>query len=354
MKILDRYIRRSILFSIFITLVILLTLIAFGSLVEELGDVGKGDYSTTDAFLYILLILPRRIYEIFPAAALLGSLVGLGGLATHSELTAIRSAGVSLGRIIFSVLKASLAAILLVLLVGEVIAPNTEKFAERLKAERISKQISLKSKYGFWARDGNSFVNIRKILPGLQLQDIYIYEFSPERKLIVATHADFARYEQNHWLLMGIKQSRFTGGGVVSKNIQQTTWESMLSPSVLDVVVVRPTMLTIEGLYRYIEFMHENGQEALRYEVAFWSKIVNPLIIMVMVFFAVPFVFGMLRTVTIGQQIFTGTILGFIFFLLNKMFGHLAVVYSMNPLFAAAFPGLLFLALGLWLARRVH
>lgn len=354
MRILDRYIGRSVLFSIFFTLVILLILVAFGSLIEELGDVGKGDYNTNDAFFYILLVLPRRIYEIFPAAALLGSLVGLGGLATHSELTAIRSAGVSLTRIIFSVLKASLAAMLLVLLVGEVIAPNTEQIAERFKAERISKQISIKSKYGFWARDGNSFVNIRKILPGLQLQDIYIYEFSPEQRLIVATHAGFAHYEQDHWLLMQIKQSHFTEAGVVSRTMEQATWESMLSPSVLDVVVVRPTMLTIQGLYRYIKFMHDNGQEALRYEVALWSKIFNPLFTMVMVFFAVPFVFGLLRSVTMGQRIFVGTLIGFIFFLINRMFGHLAVVYNINPLIAAALPGLLFLVLGLWFARRVH
>ena len=354
MKILDRYIARSVLFSIFITLVILLTLVAFGSLIEELGDVGKGNYSTSDAFFYVLLVLPRRTYEIFPAAALLGSLVGLGAMATHSELTAIRSAGVSLARIIFSVLKASLAAMLLILLVGEVVAPHTEQLAERLKAERVSKQISLKSKYGFWARNGNTFVNIRKILPGSQLRDIYIYELSPELRMQVVTHAAFARYEQDHWLLMGIKQSRFTGNGVVSKSIEQTTWDSMLSPSVLDVVVVRPTMLTIQGLYRYIHFLHENGQEAVRYQVAFWSKIFNPLFTMVMVFFAVPFVFGVLRSVTIGQRIFAGTILGFIFFLINRMFGHLAVVYDMNPLFAAAFPGLLFLMLGLWLAKRVH
>jgi lipopolysaccharide export system permease protein len=73
-----------------------------------------------------------------------------------------------------------------------------------------------------------------------------------------------------------------------------------------------------------------------------------------MVFLAVPFVFGVLRSVGIGQRIFAGALMGLAFFLLNKVLGHMAVVYSLNPLFAAAVPGLLFLGIGFWFARRVH
>ncbi|MEJ1298230.1 MAG: LPS export ABC transporter permease LptG [Candidatus Sedimenticola sp. (ex Thyasira tokunagai)] len=354
MRILDAYIRRTVVMSILVTLLVLIILVGFVTLMDELDDIGKGNYVLGDAFFYVFLVLPRRAYEVFPMAVLLGSLVGLGGLASHSELVAIRSAGVSLARIIRSVMKAGALVMLAVILVGEVVAPKTEQYAERMRSSKMANQITLKSKYGFWARDENAFVNIRQILPGSQLQDIYIYEISDDQKLQVATHAKFARYQDDHWLLNGILQTTFTDGGVTSRQLDQATWDSMLNPSLLDVVVVRPTMLPVWGLYHYINFMHENGQEAVIYEVAFWSKIITPLVTLVMVFLSVPFVFGMLRTVGVGQRIFAGALLGLIFFLLNKAFGHMAVVYSLNPLFAAAFPALAFLLLGFLFVRRIH
>lgn len=354
MRLLDRHIGSNVLLGITITLLILVVLVGFVTLMDELGDVGKGDYATADAFYYVLLNLPRRAYEVFPMAVLLGSLVGLGGLANHSELVAMRAAGVSLARIIISVLKAGILATLVVLVIGEAIAPNTEQYAERMRASKMSQQITLKSKYGFWARDGSSFVNIRQILPGSQLKDIYIYEFSPERQLQVSTHADFAQYQDGRWLLRGISQTRFLDGHVESRSMDQATWDSLLNPNILNVVVVRPTMLPVWGLYQYIDFMQRNGQEVVIYEVAFWSKVIMPLVTLVMVFLAVPFVFGVLRSVGIGQRIFAGSLMGLAFFLMNKVLGHMAVVFSLNPLFAAALPTLLFLGIGFWFVRRVH
>lgn len=354
MKVLDRYIGVSVIVSILISLLILVILVGFVTLMDELAAVGRGDYTTADAFYYVLLLLPPRAYEVFPMAVLLGSLVGLGSLASNSELIAMRAAGVSLARIIGSVLKAGMLAMLVVVVIGEAIAPNTEQYAERMRASKISQQIMLKSKYGFWARDGDSFVNIRQILPGSQLKDIYIYEFSDERELLVSSYAEFAQYVDERWLLRGIQQTRFLRNGVESRQLDEATWESLLNPNILSVVVVRPTMLPIWGLYQYIDFMHENGQEATIYEVAFWGKVIMPLVTLVMVFLAVPFVFGVLRSVGIGQRVFAGSLLGLAFFLLNKVLGHMAVVYSLNPLFAAAVPGLLFLGLGFWFVRRIH
>jgi lipopolysaccharide export system permease protein len=353
-RVLDRYIGKTVIASILLVLLSLLILIAFGNLIEELRDVGDGNYTTVDAFLYVLLIIPRRTYEIFPVAVLLGSMIGLGGLASNSELTAMRAAGISLGRIVLSALKAGVVMMVVVVVVGELIAPNTEQYAETMRASRISEQITLQTEYGFWARDGESFVNIRQILPGARLKDIYIYEFSKEGKLRIATHAGFAQYRDNRWLLSDIRQSEFTEEGVVSKHLDNAAWDSMLNPALLNVVVVRPTMLPAWGLYRYIRFMHENGQSAIPFEVAFWSKIVMPVVTLVMVFLSIPFVFGVLRTVGIGPRIFAGTVIGTGFFLLNKMFSHMAVVYELNPLFAASFPALAMLALGFWVLRRVH
>ena len=353
MRILDRYIGKSVILGILTTLLVLIILISFSALIEEIEDVGKGDYRTLDVFTYILFLVPRQAYEVFPIAVLLGSLVGLGGLASHSELTAMRTTGVSLGRIVFSVMKAGVLIMLLVLFIGEVVAPESEQHAERIRAEKLYNQSTLKTRYGFWARDGESFINIRQILADSQLGDIYIYEFSPDGKLKIATHAASARYEDGRWLMRGINQSTFSDDSITSREIETATWESVLNPDLLD-VVTRPSMLPALGLYQYIKFLHSNGLDAKTYEVALGEKIITPLTTLVMVFLSVPFVFGVLRSVGIGSRIFIGALLGVFFLVLNKAFGHMAIVYDLNVVFAVSFPGIMFLAIAVLLTRRVH
>lgn len=128
----------------------------------------------------------------------------------------------------------------------------------------------------------------------------------------------------------------------------------MLDPGLLNVVSLNPHILPAWGLYKYIHFLHTNGQDAKTYEVAFWGKMVTPLVTLVMLYLSMPFVFGMLRSSGIGQRIFLGAMVGSGFFLMSKTFSYMAVVYDLNALFAAAFPGLLLFVAALFLSSRVN
>ena len=354
LKILDIYIGRAVVIGTVVAMLVLLTLLGFLALMDELGDVGKGRYQTGDAFLFVMMILPRYAYEIFPVAALLGSLIGLGGLANHSELIAMRAAGVSFTRIVFAVLKTGLAMMLVAIIVGEVIAPESEQYAQTMRSQAIAKQVTLKTKYGFWARDGGAYINIRKILPGSRLEDIYIYEYGKNKQLKFATHAASAYHQEGQWHLQDISQNQFTEEGVEVRKLARATWDSMLDPGLLSIVSLNPNILPAWGLYKYIQFMHANGQEAKNYEVAFWGKIVTPLVTLVMLYFSLPFVFGLLRNVGIGQRLFMGSMVGTGFYLLNKAFSYMAIVYDMNPLFAASFPGVALLCVAFFYSYRMN
>ena len=349
----DRYIGGAVALGVFSVLFLLLVLMGFFELLNELEDVKRG-YTTAKAFAYVGLILPRYTYELFPIATLLGSLIGLGALAGNSELIAMRAAGISVSRILGAVLKTGFLLLCLVVLIGEYMAPMTELQAQRMKTQAVSDQVTLKTRYGFWSRNGNSYIHVGQVLPDGRLADISIYDFDSEQLLQRAIHANLAIYRRDHWLLEQVSQSEFSPGRVQAWSQERLAWASLLEPSVLDVVAVKPHMLAAWDLWRYVEFLKQNGQASTTYEVAFWSKLVVPLVTLVMLFLSIPFVFGPLRSVGIGQRIFTGAIIGIVFYLLNKAFSHLAVVYGMNPLFASAFPGLLFFTIAFWSFRRVH
>lgn len=353
MRLLDRYIGRAVIAGFVLVALVLLTLIGFVELEKEVEEVGRGSYGLQEAFLYVGLVLPRFAFEIFPIAALLGSLFGLGALASNSELVAMRAAGVSMGRIAASVIKAGLLLTVAAALVGEVLAPYAEQEAQRMRAEAISGQVALKTKHGFWTRDGDSFINIRQVLPGGRLADLYIYELDADQALRLATHAKLAWHQGDGWLLQGIAQSELTEDEVRSRTLDQAFWSSLLDPALVRMLMVDPAVLPAWGLYHYISFLHENDQDAREYEVAFWSKVVTPLVVLVMLYLSLPFVFGSLRTVGVGQRIFGGAVVGMVFLLMNKAFAHMAVVYKLDPLFAAVFPGVACLGLALWMVRRV-
>ncbi|PVV16058.1 MAG: LPS export ABC transporter permease LptG [gamma proteobacterium symbiont of Ctena orbiculata] len=353
MTLFDRYIGGTVLIGIVSVMALLLVLIGFFELVAELEEVKRG-YTTSMAYTYVLLGMPRYSYELFPLATLLGSLIGLGVLAGNSELLAMRAAGISIARIVLSVLKTGLLVLLVVVIMGEYLAPAAEQQAQRMKNEALSGQISLKTRYGFWSRDGNTFINIRQILPDAQLADISIYEYGEDARLRRAIHAQRASFQSGGWVIQGVEQSDFTESAVSVSSSPEQAWQAELDPSALDVLTVKPHMLAAWDLWRYIDYLQKNGQASINYEVAFWGKLAAPLVTMVMLFLSIPFVFGSLRSVGVGQRIFVGAMLGIVFYLLNRTFSYMAVVYSLNGLFAAFFPLLLFLALAIWLLRRVY
>ena len=351
-SLLDRYIGRVVLLSIIAVLVLLLVLIGFFQVLTELEEVGK-DYTTSLAYIYVLMTMPRFTYELFPVATLLGSLIGLGSLAGNGELNAMRAAGVSIGRILLSTLKVGVLMLLLVVVIGEYVAPRAELQAQKMKMDALSAHVTLKTRYGFWSRDGNSFINIRDILPNRVLADVSVYDYDGGQRLKRALHAQRAVYGDAGWVLESVRESDFTPERILVSRHKSMPWSTRLEPSLLDVVTVTPQLLPAWDLWRYIGFLKQNGQSAQSYEVAFWGKLIAPLVTLVMLFLSVPFVFGSLRSVGIGQRVFVGAIFGIVFFLLNRAFSYMAVVYDLNALFSSLIPVLIFFAYALWMFRRV-
>lgn len=353
MRILDRYIATSITLHTAIVLFVLLALFTFFAFMDELGAVGRGSYGMAQAGQYVLLTMPRMVVQMFPIAALIGSMAGLGLLARHNELTVIRAAGVPLSRIVWSVMKVGLLLMIIVSVIGEWIAPRSEGRAQVLRSVSMSENISFKGKNGLWARDATSVVNVREILPDGKLAGVYIYDFAEPNQLKQITQAKQAVYLRDHWLLQDVIHQKFEADAVRSSRVPEEQWTTRLSPDLLNVVIVKPDTLSVAGLGNYVDYLHENGLKAERYEVAYWSKIAAPFVTGVMVFLAIPFVFGPLRSVTAGQRIVVGTLIGVGFYLFNQVTTYVTLVYELNPVVGALLPAAMFSGYAVYLMRKV-
>jgi lipopolysaccharide export system permease protein len=351
--ILERYLAAAVIGGTLLTLGVLLPLLGFFILADEIDAVGIEGYGLADALLFMALSLPRYAYQVFPIATLIGALIGLGALASRSELVAMRAAGISVARIIRAGLMGGLLLAALAVVVGEVIAPVAEQRGLELRRQALSGDVTQQTPYGFWAIDDRAYVHIREIRTATRLRDISIYEVDPDAGSLVTTHAAGARYSELGWVLEDIARSRVTPEGVEVERMEKAEWGSMLDPGLLKVVVVDPQVLPVWGLYKYIRFMALNKQDAGSYEVAFWGKVLHPILTLSMIFVAIPIILGSARTTGLGPRIFIGVLVGILYYLVSRTFAFVALLFGLNPLVAAVMPPTLFVLGALLLLRRV-
>lgn len=322
-------------------------------LLDQLGDVGRGTYSTLQAFQYTGLVAPFHFYRVFPLAGLLGAVIGLGMLANHSELTVMRASGVSTGQIAGMVMKAALIFAAAALFVGEKLAPDMQQEAQRLRDRALTGMSGfLGSDKGLWARDGQNFVHLRQLTPEGQMLAVTLYRFDEHRQLKDIERADYADYQGGgRWLMKRVRISSL-GEQVDSQELPELAWSSSLTPNKLGVVIVDPDKLSIAGLRNYRRYLADNGLASGEYDLAYWAKLLQPIATALMMFVGMSFVFGPMRSVSMGARILGGITAGFAFHLCNEMFGPVSLVFKLPPVLGATLPILVFTGIGVWMLRR--
>lgn len=355
MKILDRYLGAIILQYTMVVMMVLLGLFTFVTFLDQLGSIGKGNYDLFQAIMYVILVIPRTIYELFPMAALLGTIIGLSMLANDSELIVMRASGVSMVQITSAALKMGGIFVVAAIMIGELVSPYTETTAQRNRAEALEEDIKQHTNFGLWMRDAQTYVNIGEVLPDLTLLRIKVFEFDPERKLRSLVSAKTGEFQGDFWLLEKVRQTLVEPDGAAeTMKTKAAKWESRVNPQILSVFLIKPDQLSFMQLSKYISHLNQNQQKTDPYELAFWNKIMLPLSTAVMVILAIPFVFTSLRSGTMGRNLFVGIMLGIGFYVANKGFGYIVLANGMPPLIGATVPVLAFLALAMVMMRRIE
>lgn len=352
MTLLRRYFWREISFNILLVLLGLLAMFSFLDLLQELDSLGRGHYGINNMLIFVLLSIPGHIYEVAPVAVLLGIVYTLGAMAANSELVVMRTSGVSLPQIAGILLKIGLTFALITFLIGETVAPISEKVAQRIRIQATDSVVAQDFQSGLWIKDGSSFVNVKTVLPDSSLIGINIYDFDPQFRLRGISHAEHGKFEHDHWSLINVTQTNINHtksiqeNSVTSQFFKETHWESLIRPELLNVLLVLPEKMSAWNLYSFIQHLHRNGQKSTRYQVALWSKLIYPLACLVMVILALPFGFLQQRAGGISAKIFSGILLGVVYQIMNRVFVHLGVLNDWSPLVSAVSPTLLFLLAG--------
>lgn len=353
MRIHDRYILRTVLAAAGVAAVVLVGISAFFVFLGELHDVGKGQYGLAQAVLYVLFSVPRGMYQLLPVIALLGSLMGLGGLAAGSELVVLRASGISPERLTVSALLAGLILAALAAGLGNWLGPRGGQLAQRIKTDASSGHVLPGGGRSVWVRNGSDYVHIGGVPQADRMLNVKIYRQGAGQTVSTMISARSAHYNDGEWHLQHVKVSRIAPSGIKVSRMAHMTWSGRIRPSLLRLFVVKPDNLSAVGLWRYAHYMKSNGISPGRYAQAFWRRIATPFTVLAMVLLSIPFVMGPLRSVGGGQRLFIGVLAGLVFFLANQILGNAGHVYGLAPWVVAWGPTLVLAAAGIWGLRAV-
>lgn len=357
MRTLRRYIATEIFVATALVIAALVMLFAFFDVLEQVKDLGRGAYTLKLVAAYVLLSAPQHVYELFPIAVLIGALFALAQLVAGSEYTVMRTAGVSTANLVATLVGTGFICAVLMFAFGEFIGPYADQFAQRLRSQAITGLVAQEFRSGLWIKDGRSFINVIEVLPDASLRGLRIYDFDEQYRLRSISFAERGTYQSNRrWLLHDVERTNFSDTQTSVQKLAQESWQSVLDPDLVSLLLVKPEKMSAANLYAYTQHLKENRQRALRYEIALWNKLTYPLTVVVMVVLALPFAYIQNRQAGVGAKIFAGIMLGLVFHFLNRLFSHLGLINDWPAFTSAIVPTVIFFsaAVGMmwWQERR--
>ena len=344
MSILSGYLLRTILVS---TLLVLLVLLSLATLFEFIGELDNhmGDYGVLQALLYSVLRLPQIAFEMLPMATLIGALLGLGGLASHSEIIVMRVAGLSVGKLAGMVAMTGVVLMVITALVGEYIGPPLDYFARSMRNKARFQQEERYSGHAAWVKDGPVILNLERINSEYEFGGIYLFRFNEDNSLRSIAIAENAGIDDSdNWILENFRETRFQDDGIQVVESALAVESFDVSGDLLGITLVKPVSLSAKGLLRYIRYLKKNNLSAGQYETELWSRVSTTVTVVIMPVLALSFVFGSLRSAGSGGRLMIGVLIGLGYYLASEMIANSGQVYDLNPAFVTWLPSLALLA----------
>ena len=374
----ERYLAKQIYAAFGFILFALVALFLFFDILSELGSV-KGQYTLPLALLHVLLKAPSRISEIIPIAGLIGSIYVFAMLASQSEFTILRIAGLDMRRGLTTLAKISLPLVIVTLVMSEWLGPYTENLSDQIRMKALGSSYSSQFKTGVWVKDrlrdedgsgpirpGVRYVNVGKIEQDNKKKNIRMYEFDDAYRLLSIRSAVSGRFDQTGtWILDDVTETRFKEAkqadplnpvySAQTFSHPIVSLDSEVTPQILSVLLVSPEKMSIFSLGRFISHLRDNKQDAQRHSIAFWKKVIYPFTIFVMLALALPFAYLKVRAGSVGIKVFGGIMLGMSFQLFNSLFSNVGLLGSWPALLTALTPPLLYFILAIvglrWVSR---
>ncbi len=394
LKVLSRYVKKNALLAIIAAILGLWALQIVFSYLSELDSLDDS-YTMADALKYILYRSPYFLEEFIPTGALLGAVIGLGLLANKSELVVMRAAGISVYRIVGWVLQPALVFVLLALVINQFVLPTSNQLAHEINSGE--RDVSITTVRGYWtvqpsfttASAGNDANNSTDNTSGSaqpngsdilyisyadvqgNIGEVKRWHLDKDGNLQTAIRAEGGNYKgrvaidadnnssaqsaqyRYEWQLNNMTKLSINQGFEASQAKSLSDTLSLpFAPESVYLLTREAEDLSLTQLYDHRQLMRAQEQRSLTHELAFWQKLLSPLSILSLVIVACSFVFGSLRTHSLGLRIVVALLFGLLFSYLQDLVGFVSLATGFSPMLMVILPIIASTLLGFYLLKR--
>jgi lipopolysaccharide export system permease protein len=315
-RILHRYVIREFLklFSLSLSSLILIYVIVL--FFQKVDTIIKYQAPFYLIFEYLLYRIPEVIFQwILPYAVLLATLLTLGMLSRHSEITAMKAGGVSLYRIIFPLLLIALLISFCSFLGNEYLVPYTNQRTQYLLEVKVRKEkpSAFFKNSKIWYRNDQRIFNIQLVDPQKRvLKGVTLYQFDNHFRCTQRIDAQEARWVNGKWTFYGGAMRDFGEDG----SIQITPFSEMEFSlpenwETFQTIERKSKEMSYSELRAYIQKIQSAGYDATRYLVDLYAKYSYPLLNLIMVLISVPFALKTGRSGGVASSIGISVMIGF-------------------------------------------
>jgi len=355
MPILGAYLVRTILAYTALVMLVLLALGALFLFIGQQDDIGTGSYSASQAMLFVALNLPSYLFQLLPVGALIGALLGLGNLARGSELVVMRASGITTLRFCWWLGAAGVVLAVLMVVLGEFVAPPLEKYGRQLKVFSKYSEFSFAGNRGTWVRDGDTIISVEQQSADSRYGGVQVFRFDAQRRMLSVGRAESASVNDgNRWRLEGYAQTRFADGGTTAEKAAVKEIDTSLSAEFLGLAVVEPDTMGMRDLMYYIAHLKRNDLDSAQFEIALWSRAARVVALVLVVLLALPFALGPMRASGQGARTVVGILIGAGFVLLNRTLESSGQLFDLAPWLVAWIPTAALAALTMALLARAR
>jgi len=344
--------------------------LSVGAVFELVRRVAESGLPVLAAVKVLLLRLPSFLVLSFPMATLMATLLAYSRLSGSSELTALRSVGVSTRRMVLPAMALALVMTLLTFVFNDAIVPRANLEAtnslERALGKAIATEQSDNALYSRFSDaklpNGDSVKVLshiffaRKFIKGVMF-DVTLLDFSREgyRQMLTALIGKWNE-DKGMW---EFTNGRITNIDVASGTTTSASFDRYLYPFTRDPIEVAQlptdasTMTVGQALTAERLLLEANNtKEARRLRVRIQEKIAFP---------AICLVFGLIGSslgvrpnsrTSRSQGFGISVLLIFGYYLMSFIFSSLGITGTLMPFIAAWLPVFIGLAGGLWLLRQ--
>lgn len=347
--ILANYVRKQAFFSILFAVIGLLILKLLFDYLAQLDNLDE-NYNFVQALYYIAYQTPEALQKYMASGALLGGVIGLGLLANHSELTVMQASGLSRFKIVSWVIQPAIIFVLIGLAISQFVVPTTNQLAKQIKHDNPTMLTSAIN--GYWHKQDNQIVSIDYADTTGNLKNIKLWQLDNHGELHQIITAKTGTYHTNGWQLSEVSQLTIQNDQRSHYHTsQQLSLKLPIDPTAIYLFTRQPDDMSMSDLWQHQQFLQRQQRRSLEHEVVFWQKILSPFAVLSLVLVACSFVFGSLRSQSLGFRIIIAILFGLVFSYLQDLVGFISLSTGFSPLLMVLLPIIISAILGIYLIK---